>query len=125
VPPKLFKSKSHHSNSFQDLTFNKHVFKEETDLQNKIFYLSFGEFGCETMIPTFLMPRINNNFPEYRKIVVGWRDREYFYRHICDEYWELDSQYMSLKDHSYAFENNSPEIVKLSKRLSNIGVIID
>ena len=125
VPPKLFKPESHCNNSFQELLFNKHIFKEETDLQNKIFYLSFGEFGCETMIPTFLIPRINNNFPKYRKIVVGWHNREYFYRHVCDEYWELDSQHMSLKDHSYAFENNSPEIMKLSKRLSNLGVIID
>ncbi len=125
VLPKLFKPNQNRKVLFQEISFNKHIFNEEKDIQGKIFYFSFGEFGCETMLPTFLIPRVNSNFQEYRKIVVGWHDREYFYRNICDEYWELDSQYMSLKDHSYAFENASLEIRNLAKRLSPLGKIID
>lgn len=90
-----------------------------------MFFLSFGEFGCETILPTFLIPRINNNFPEYRKIVIGWNNREYFYRDLCDEYWELDSKYMQLKNNSYAFENISVEIASLHKRLAPLGVVLD
>lgn len=100
MPPKIFKPKSDRKLLFQELSFDKHVYNEDEDLKQKIFYLSFGEFGCETILPTFLIPRINSNFPEHRKIVVGWAGREYLYRHLCDEYWELDSKYMLLKDHS-------------------------
>lgn len=110
---------------FNELCFNKHVFKEEVNFSKKMFFLSFGEFGCETILPTFLLPRMNNNFQEYRKIVIGWKDREYFYRDICDEYWELDSKYMMLKNNSYAFENTSVEIASLNKRLIPLGVVIN
>lgn len=125
MPPKIFKPKSDRKLLFQELSFDKHVYNEDEDLKQKIFYLSFGEFGCETILPTFLIPRINSNFPEHRKIVVGWAGREYLYRHLCDEYWELDSKYMLLKDHSYAFENVSKEFNSLFRRLSPIGNIID
>ena len=122
---KFIKQKSNHKIEFNELCFTKHVFTEENEFKKKIFFLSFGEFGCETLLPTFLIPRIASNFSEYRKIVVGWSNREYFYRDLCDEYWELDSKYMSLKNNSYAFVNTSIELTSLYKRLSPLGIIID
>jgi predicted Zn-ribbon and HTH transcriptional regulator len=122
---KFLKKPKKQNCTFNDLVFVKHVFFEEDKLQKKLFYLSFGEFGCEALLPLFVIPRLNNNFPEYRKIVVGWHDREYFYRESCDEYWELNPNYMSLKNNSHAFQNISTEIQSLSKRLKLIGSVID
>ncbi len=122
---KFKKQESNRKIEFNELCFNKHVFTEENEFKKKMFFLSFGEFGCETLLPTFLIPRIINNFPEYRKVVVGWSNREYFYRELCDEYWELDPQYMILKNNSYAFENTSVELASLYKRLSPLGIVID
>ena len=122
---KFIKQQSNRKIEFNELIFNKHVFTEENEFKKKMFFLSFGEFGCETLLPTFLMPRIINNFPEYRKIVIGWNNREYFYRELCDEFWELDSQYMSLKNSSYAFENTSVELASLCKRLTPLGVVVN
>ena len=125
MTPKFIKKESQRKIYFNELCFTKHIFNEETDFKKKLFYLSFGEFGCETLLPTFLMPRVNNNFPEYRKVVVGWSNREYFYRDLCDEYWELDPQYMSLKNNSHAFENTSVELASLYKRLTPLGIVVD
>ena len=122
---KFIKQKSNRTIEFNELCFTKHVFTEETEFKKKMFFLSFGEFGCETLLPTFLIPRITSNFPEYRKIVVGWNNREYFYREICDEFWELHPKYMSLKDHSHAFENISVEISSLNKRLNPLGIVVN
>ena len=122
---KYLNLKKENKELFNELVFNKHIFKEETQLSEKLFYFSFGEFGCESIIPTFLIPRINNNFKEYRKIVVGWQGREYFYRDVCDEFWEIDNEFMSLKNRSHAFENHSTEIASLEKRLSNLGIVIN
>jgi len=125
VPLKFIKQETNRKILFNEVSFNKHIFNEEKHFQKKLFYLSFGEFGCEALLPSFLIPRVNNNFPEYRKIVVGWSNREYFYRELCDEYWELDPKYMSLKDYSYAFESTAVEILSIYKRLTSIGVVID
>jgi hypothetical protein len=121
---KHIKKQSNRQVYFDELCFNKHIFNEEKDFNKKMFFLSFGEFGCETLIPTFLIPRIITNFPEYRKIVIGWNNREYFYRDLCDEFWELDSSQMMLKDNSQAFENTSIEIASLQKRLNPLGVVL-
>lgn len=125
MPLKFIKQESKRKILFNELSFNKHILNEEKDFKKKMFFLCFGEFGCETLLPSFLIPRVNNNFPEYRKIIVGWSNRDYFYRELCDEYWELDSKYMILKDYSYAFENASVEIASLHKRLSPLGIVID
>lgn len=122
---KFFKKLKNQNVIFNELTFIKHIFTQENMFQKKLFYLSFGEFGCEALLPSFVIPRLNNNFPDYRKIVVGWSDREYFYRDLCDEYWEIDSQHMILKNNSYAFQNTSQELQSLSKRLRLIGSVID
>lgn len=110
---------------FNELVFNKHVFVEDNEFKKKMFFLSFGEFGCETLLPTFLIPRVSANFPEYRKIIIGWSNREYLYRELCDEYWELDPKHMVLKNVSYAFENTSIELKSLYKRLLPLGIVID
>ena len=110
---------------FKELVFKKHIFNPETDISSRLFYFSFAEFGCESLIPTFLIPRINTGFNRYRKIVLGWSGREYFYRNVCDEFWELDEKFMALKNESYAFKNISREIIALNKRLSNLGIVIN
>ena len=62
---KYLSLKKQNKELFNHLVFNKHVFKEEKQLCEKLFYFSFGEFGCESIVPTFLIPRINNNFKRF------------------------------------------------------------
>ena len=54
----------------------------------------FSEFGCETVGVLYCIPRLLRRFPGCYVIAMGWYGREYLYRHLVDEFWELDEKYM-------------------------------
>ena len=118
---KLFsKKKQKPINSF---VFKKHIFKKTNKKQN-LFILNFSEFGVETLSCLYSIPIIAKVYANFKIIVVGWVGRDYLYRHLVDEFWELDEKFYYLKDYSNAFLNNSKDIKNLEKNLSLFGSVI-
>jgi hypothetical protein len=55
---------------------------------------------------------------------MGWHGREYFYRHLVDEYWELKEEHMWLRDYTKAFHHNSKNLTKIEEEASKYGDVI-
>ena len=60
----------------------------------------FSEFGCEVVGSLYCIPRLLKRFPGAYVIAVGWYGREYLYRHLVDEFWELKEEEQKLIDRS-------------------------
>ena len=107
----------------KEFLFTKHIINKNT--KNKTLIITnFSEFGVETLACLYSIPLIKQAYKEYKIIIVGWSGREYLYRHLADEFWELDKKFYELKDYSNAFINSSKSIKNLEKELSKIGTLI-
>jgi predicted Zn-ribbon and HTH transcriptional regulator len=107
-----------------DITFNVHKFNDRPKPENKKRILIVGclsEFGCETIGCMFCLPRILQERPGDYKIAVGWYGREYFYRHLVDEFWEIKEEHQWLREYCRAFHNESKNLTKLENSLQNFG----
>ena len=93
--------------------------------RNRIKIVScFSEFGCETVGCLYCIPRLLKRFPGCYIIVMGWYGREYLYRHLVDEFWEIKEEYMWLREHTRAFHHNSLNLEKLEQAASAHGDVI-
>ena len=72
----------------------------------------------------YCIPRILRDYPGKYKIIVGWHGREYLYRHLADEFWEINPENMWLKEYSRAFHFESKNLEKLEKSLENYGTVV-
>jgi predicted Zn-ribbon and HTH transcriptional regulator len=118
---KLIKNKKEIEEPITDVSFHVHKFNRRPKPKNpkKILIVScFTEFGCETLIPLYCLPRVLQEYPGMYVIVMGWYGREYFYRHLVDEYWELKEDYQWLRDYAKAFHNVSKNLAKIEKSVS-------
>jgi hypothetical protein len=84
-----------------------------------IYICCFFEFGCESLALMYMLPKIIRNNPNCYFIAIGWFGREYLYRHLVDEYWELDEKFQFLRDYSNAFANSSKNLTAFYKKISN------
>lgn len=84
----------------------------------------FSEFGCETLGVLYCIPRLLRRFPGCYIIAMGWHGREYLYRHLVDEYWELDEKYMWLRDYTRAFHHTSHNLKKIEEEATLHGDVI-
>lgn len=84
----------------------------------------FSEFGCETLGCMYCIPRLLKRFPGQYVIAMGWHGREYLYRHLVDEYWELKEEYMWLRDYSRAFHHISWNLKKIEEAATLHGDVI-
>lgn len=107
----------------ENFVFKKHIFKN-LNKNKTLIITNFSEFGVETLACNYSIPILCRIYEDYKIIVVGWSGREYLYRHLADEFWELDEKFYYLKDHSNAFLNKSKDIVKLEEELSKYGKLI-
>lgn len=55
---------------------------------------------------------------------MGWYGREYLYRHLVDEFWEIKEEYMWLRDTARAFHNLSHNLQKLEEAATVYGDVI-
>lgn len=107
----------------KSISFNKIVFKKSNKI-NHIFVFAMVEFGCELLIPHYLLPKICIENPDKKIIVIGWYGRDFLYRHLVDEFWEIKEEFMWLKNTARAMHHNSKNIRKLEIALSNYGYVI-
>lgn len=77
----------------------------------------FGEFGCETVGALYLIPRLIQKYPGCYVIAMGWSGRDYLYKHLVDEFWELKEEYQWLREHCLAFHHNSKNLKRFEKTM--------
>ncbi len=105
------------------ISFHKNIYRNK-DCPT-IYVIGFVEFGCETFFPLYVLPNIIKENPNHRIVFVGWKGREYFYKHLVDEYWELNDEYMWLRNYARAMNHESCNLKKVENYLSKIGIVIN
>ncbi len=83
----------------------------------------FSEFGCETIGVMYCIPRILRRYPGRYIIGMGWYGREYMYRHLLDEFWEIDEEFMYLRETVNAFRYLSKELEEIEIQAKEYGQI--
>lgn len=106
-----------------NFSFKVHKFTKRKKSDKVLFITNFCELGVETLACCYSIPQILQIFNGYYIILVGWVGREYFYKHLVDEFWEIDSENYWLKDFCQAFSTNSKNIDILEKNLQKYGVV--
>lgn len=84
----------------------------------------FSEFGCETIGSMYCIPRILQSLPGYYSVVVGWHGREYLYKHLVDEFWELGEEHQHLRDYVYAFGYTSKNLFRIEQEMKGYGKVV-
>jgi hypothetical protein len=108
---------------YKKLKFKRHIYNNKIK-RNTIFITTFVEFGCESFFPHYIVPEVASSNKEYHIVVVGWFGREFYYKHLVDEFWELDNEFGSLRNLSRALQHNSKTLFSLEKLLETYGVVI-
>lgn len=112
---------------FEEVGFKIHKFSgrpRPADKSRINLICCFSEFGCETVGVMYCIPRIIRDHPSDYRIVVGWAGRSYLYRHMADEFWEMDERHMWLREYARAFHNESKNLSRIEKALSEHGRVV-
>ena len=112
----------------ENIEFNIHKLNNRPkpkDPRQILIICCFSEFGCETVGAQYCIPQILQEFPGRYKIVVGWHGREYFYRHLVDEFWEMKKEHMWLREWCRAFHHESKNLGRIEKELGKHGQVMD
>ncbi len=85
---------------------------------NTIFLTMWNEFGSETVGIVYCIPKLlQTKYQGKYSIALGWAGREYLYRHLVDEFWEITDEYQFLREYCRAFHHSSRNLKKLDKKL--------
>ncbi len=84
----------------------------------------FSEFGCETIGCLYCIPRLLRRYPGAYVIAMGWYGREYMYRHLVDEYWEVKEEFMWLREYTRAFHSISDNLRRLEEAATVYGDVV-
>jgi hypothetical protein len=101
---------------FNVYKFNKR--RKPTERKRKIIISCFSEFGCESVGLLYCIPQITRKYPGEYKIAMGWYGREYLYRHLVDEYWEIKQDHQWLREFARAFHHESKNLTLLEEAVS-------
>ena len=113
--------------SFEEVGFKVHKFSARprpADKSKVNVICCFSEFGCETVGVTYCIPRIIRDHPSDYRIVVGWSGREYLYRHLADEFWEMNERHMWLREYARAFHHESRNLSRIEESLKEHGRVV-
>lgn len=84
----------------------------------------FSEFGCEVLGCLYCIPRLLRRYPGQYIIAMGWYGREYLYRHLVDEFWEIGEEYMWLREYTRAFHHVSWNLKKVEESATRYGEVV-
>jgi len=110
--------------SISSLGFNVHKFNNRPKPGKKrtLIIPVFAEFGSEILIPLYVIPKLlAAKFAGCYVIVIGWYGREYLYRHLVDEFWELKEEHQWLREYCRAFHHASKNLKRLEKVCGEYG----
>lgn len=114
-------------NILDNVTFKVYKFNNRTKPTNRdrIKIIGcFSEFGCEVFGCMYCLPRVMRQHPGQYIIAMGWYGREYLYRHLVDEFWEIDEEYMWLREYTRAFHHLSKNLKNLEEAATLHGNVI-
>lgn len=107
-----------------EIKFHKHKFNNRKIPEDKnriLFITCFSEFGCESLGLMYCIPRVLQKYPGMYVICVGFYGRTYLYKHLVDEYWEMDESHQWLREFVTAFSTTSKNLNKLEESLAEYG----
>jgi hypothetical protein len=110
-----------------EISFTVHKFNNRLKpiKKDRIKIIScFSEFGCETLGCMYCIPKLIRRYPGQYIIAMGWYGREYLYRHLVDEYWEVDEKFMWLREYTRAFHHISRNLKKLEEAATIHGEVV-
>jgi len=110
-----------------DVQFNIHKFtnRPRPDKAQVVIIPAFSEFGCETLIPLYCIPYLlRGQYQGRYSIVMGWYGREFLYRHLVDEFWELKEEYQYLREYCRAFHHHSQNLKKVQAKAREVGHVV-
>lgn len=85
----------------------------------------FSEFGCETLGVIYCLPYLLRTAWAGKYIIVmGWQGREFFYRGIADEFWEMGEENQWLRKYCKAFHHESRNLKRFEKSVSKFGKVV-
>ena len=123
----FIKTKKEKERIIKDVSFKKYKFNNRIKPENKKdikIFSCFSEFGCETLGVLYCMPHILKNTPGKYTIAVGWYGREYLYRHLVDEFWEISKENQWLREYCKAFHHDSKNLKNVENMLLESGSVI-
>jgi hypothetical protein len=97
--------------------------KRPKDPKKTMFIFCFSEFGCESLGLMYVIPKMKKEYPEHYLIAIGWYGREYLYRHLVDEFWEVKKEHQNLRKYSKAFHHTSRNLAILERSFRGQGLI--
>jgi hypothetical protein len=68
---------------------------------------------------------MNSQYQGKYSIVMGWVGRSYLYKHLVDEFWEIDEQHQWLRDYCRAFHHASLNLKRVEREAAKLGKVID
>ena len=118
--------KSTNKEQLIDIAFNIFKFnnRPKPSAKNTLIFPCFSEFGCEVLSCLYAIPKILNTNPGYYTIAIGWYGREYFYRHLVDEFWELKEEFQFLREYALALHNSSKTLKKFEEKVAEHGKVV-
>lgn len=112
-----------------NLGFDKTILsgrRRPDDSRKRMYYSCFSEFGCEILGVLYSVPELIQKVPGMYATVMGWHGREYLYRHLADEFWELKPDHMWLREYCRAFHHTSKNLSRLEETLHlKEGIVVD
>lgn len=110
----------------EDIKFNVYKFnnRPKPHKGRVLIQSCFSEFGCEMVGCMYCLPRVLQMYPGLYTIAVGWHGREYLYRHLVDEFWEIKEEHMWLRDYARAFHHRSSNLSRIEKVLKQFGNVL-
>ena len=110
----------------ENISFNIYKLsnKNKPDPENIVIFSCLSEFGCETLGAQYVLPKLISENPGKYFIVIGWYGREYFYRHLVDEFWEMKEDHQWLRDYCRAFHHESKNLFRLETECAKLGTLI-
>lgn len=92
-----------------------------------VIFSCFSEFGSELLGCLYCIPRfLQTQFLGHYVVAMGWKGRAFLYRHLVDEYWELDDEFQWLREYCRAFHHSSRNLRKVERAVNKIhGKVVD
>jgi hypothetical protein len=127
IQPKIFnpgdRTEISKEEKIVDVKFNIHKFNSRIKPNNKdiVIICCFSEFGCESVGAMYCLPKLIKHFVGKYIIIAGWYGREYLYKHLADEYWEMKEEFQWLREYARAFHHESRNLKAVEKNLAKFG----
>lgn len=111
-----------------NIAFKVHKFtkrQKPQDPRNIVIFPCFSEFGTEILGTVYCLPALmQQRYMGKYSIAMGWQGREFLYRNIVDEFWEIDESCMWLREYARAFHHESKNLANLEREVAKQGRVV-